>query len=169
MKSIFCAGKFNLNKDKSLSLNERLKEDYRVYLLKDINKFIYSNKDSIILGKFKYNGTFYCEKAINGEYTSTVCKTVLNEEFDAVSKSDIFLAIFDESFSVGTIVELNWAVNLNKKIIICFKNDENSVYDIKSEYWFAIADALKRGKDVKVFSYKTKEELLDLLLNKKIF
>ena len=58
MKSIFCAGNINLNKDKSLNLNERLKEDYRVYLLKDINKLIYSNKDSIILDKFKYNGTF---------------------------------------------------------------------------------------------------------------
>ena len=43
MKSIFCGGKFKLNPDKSLSLEQRIKDDYRVVLLKDVNKFIYND------------------------------------------------------------------------------------------------------------------------------
>ena len=126
MKSIFCGGKFKLKEDKSLKLEERIKEDYRAYLLKDPKKFLYSHTGSIILDKYKYNGTFYCEKASNGDYTSTDCNTVLKEEYKALSESDIFLCVFDDTFSVGTVVELNWAVNLNKEIIICFKKKDNS-------------------------------------------
>ena len=169
MKSIFCGGKFKLNPDKSLTLEQRIKDDYRVVLLKDVNKFIYANSDSIIADQFKYKGTFYCEKASNGEYTSTECNTVLNEEYKALSESDIFLCVFDDTFSVGTVVELNWAVNLNKEIIICFQKKEDSPYSVKSEYWFAIVDALNRTKNVKIFPFGTHEELLDLILNKKIF
>ena len=169
MKSIFCGGKFKLKEDKSLSLAERIKDDYRSHLLKDPNKFLYAHTGSIILDKYKYNGTFYCEKASNGDYTSTECNSVLNEEYKALSNSDIFLCVFDDTFSVGTVVELNWAVNLNKEIIICFQKKENSPYNIKSEYWFAIVDALNRTKNVRIFPFDTNEELLDLILNKKIF
>ena len=169
MKKIFCGGKFNLNKDTSMPLKDRIKEDYRAYLLKDPEKFIYSHEGSIVLDKFIYNGTFYCEKASEGEYTSTECSTVHEEEFKALSNSDIFLCVFDDTFSVGTIVELNWAINLNKDIIICFKRKEDSPYNIKSEYWFAIIDAMKRGKNVKIFPFSSNEELLDLILNSKIF
>ena len=169
MKSIFCGGKFKLKEDKSLSLAERIKEDYRAHLLKDPNKFLYAHTGSIILDKYKYNGTFYCEKASNGDYTSTDCNAVLNEEYKALSESDIFLCVFDDTFSVGTVVELNWAVNLNKEIIICFQKKEDSPYSVKSEYWFAIVDALNRTKNVKIFSFSNNEELLDLILNKKIF
>ena len=169
MKSIFCGGKFKLKEDKSLSLAERIKDDYRSHLLKDPNKFLYAHTGSIILDKYKYNGTFYCEKVSNGDYTSTDCNAVLNEEYKALSESDIFLCVFDDTFSVGTVVELNWAVNLNKEIIICFQKKEDSPYSVKSEYWFAIVDALNRTKNVKIFPFSTHEELLDLILNKKIF
>ena len=169
MKSIFCGGKFKLKEDKSLSLADRIKDDYRSHLLKDPNKFLYAHSGSIILDEFKYNGTFYCEKASNGDYTSTDCNSVLNEEYKALSNSDIFLCVFDDTFSVGTVVELNWAVNLNKEIIICFQKNKNSPYSVKSEYWFAIVDALNRTKNVRIFSFDTNDELLDLILNKKIF
>ena len=169
MKSIFCGGKFRFIGDTSLPLSERIKDDYRSHLLKDPNKFLYAHSGSIILDQFQYNGTFYCEKASNGDYTSTDCNSVLNEEYKAVSKSDIFLCVFDDTFSVGTVVELNWAINLNKEIIICYKKKDDSPYNIQSEYWFAIADALNRTKNVKIFTFNTYEELLDLILNKKIF
>ena len=169
MKSIFCGGKFKISSDKSLPMAERIKEDYRSYLLKDPNKFLYAHSGSIILDQFIYKGTFYCEKASNGDYTSTDCNSVLKEEYKALSESDIFLCVFDDTFSVGTVVELNWAVNLNKEIIICFQNKDDSPYNIKSEYWFAIVDALNRTNNVKIFSFNTYQELLDLILNKKIF
>ena len=79
------------------------------------------------------------------------------------------MCVFDDTFSVGTVVELNWAVNLNKEIIICFQKKDDSPYNIKSEYWFAIVDALNRTKNVKIFPFSTHEELLELILNKKIF
>jgi len=44
---------------------------------------------------------------------------------------------------------------MNKEIIICFKKKDDSPYNIKSEYWFAIVDAINRTKNVKIFPFNT--------------
>ncbi|MBO5179052.1 MAG: nucleoside 2-deoxyribosyltransferase [Clostridia bacterium] len=162
MKKIYFAGKFNLNKDKTLPLDKRLKEDFRSKILGDSKKLTCSDDNLLLNNKYKYAGPFYCEQASNGDYTSTDCNVVLNEEYKAVSNSDIYLAVFDENFSVGTIVELGWAITQNKKIFIFYK-EEDSKYQIKSEYWFAIADALKRGKDVTVYGFDDIDEALRII------
>lgn len=159
MKKVYFAGKFNLTKDKSISLHERLKNDFRSKILGDSRKLTYADKNLKINEKVQYVGPFYCEQASNGNYTSTDCNGVLEEEYKAVNSADVYLAVFDENFSVGTIVELGWAINFQKEILIYYK-EEDSSYEIKSEYWFAIADALKRGKNVKVQGFKNIDEVL---------
>ena len=104
MEKIYFAGKFNLNKDKTLSLDKRLKEDFRSKILEDSKKLTCSDDNLLLNDKYKYAGPFYCEQASNGDYTSTDCNVVLTEEYKAVSNTDIYLALFDENFSVGTIV-----------------------------------------------------------------
>lgn len=162
MKKIYFAGKFNLDKDKSLSLDKRLREDFRSKILGNAKKLTCSDDNLLLNDKYKYAGPFYCEQASNGDYTSTDCNVVLNEEYKAVSNSDIYIAVFDENFSVGTIVELGWAISQNKKIFIFYK-EEDSKYQIKSEYWFAIADALKRGKNVTVYGFDNIGEVLEII------
>ena len=165
MKKIYFAGKFNLNKDKTLSLDKRLEKDFRSKILGDAKKLTCADENLFLNNKYKYAGPFYCEQASNGDYTSTDCNVVLNEEYKAVSNSDIYLAVFDENFSVGTIVELGWAITQNRKIYILYK-EENSKYQIKSEYWFAIADALKRGKDITVYVFANIDEALKIMREK---
>ncbi len=160
MKKIYFAGKFNLIKDKSIPLCERLINDFRSLILGDSKKLTYADNNLLLSANCKYSGPFYCEQASNGDYTSTDCNEVLNAEYSSVKDSDIYLALFDENFSVGTIVELGWALNLNKDIIIYYKL-EDSNYAIKSEYWFAIADALKRSKKVKLYSFKDINEAVE--------
>lgn len=161
-KKIYFAGKFNLSKDKNLPLHERLVNDFRSIILKDAKLMVQASKNLKLNNHYIYNGPFYCEEASNGNFTSTDCNVVLNAEFEAVKNSDIYLVVFNSSFSVGSIVELEWALNLKKEIVI-FYQEEASNYTIKSEYWFAIADALNKSKKVKVYHYKNDSDLCKLI------
>jgi nucleoside 2-deoxyribosyltransferase len=160
MRKIYFAGKFNLTKDKNVPLCERLINDFRVKILGDPIKLTHVSSDLYLNDKYQYIGPFYCEQASNGDFTSTDCNVVLNAEYEAVISSDVYLAVFDENFSVGTVVELGWALRMDKEIVIFYK-EEDSDYEIKSEYWFAIADALKRGKKVKVYKFNN----IDTVIN----
>lgn len=163
LPKIYIAAKFNKNKLENGKLS--LKNDFRVDLIGDENKFINFNNQSFIIDKnnkpkYQYVGPFYCEQASNGDFTSTDCNVVLDSEYKAISNCDVYCAVFDENFSVGTIVELSWAINMNKDIIILYKEEE-SEYEIKSEYWFAILDALKRSNKVKIFSFNEQKEVIE--------
>ncbi len=153
MEKVYFAGKFNLLKNKNQTLEERLVNDYRAYILSSSKKLTYATENLKLDDKYIYKGPFYCEQASNGDFTSTDCNTVINAEYNAIKDCDIYFAFLDENFSVGTIVELGWAINMDKKIIIFYK-EEASKYQIKSEYWFAIADAMKRSNKVKVCKIK---------------
>ena len=145
MKRIYFAGKFNIIKNDNLPLEERLIHDFRSKILGSSKKLIYADDNLILDNGYIYSGPFYCEQASNGDFTSTDCNVVLNSEYKAVSKCDIYFVLFDRKFSVGSIVELGWALEMNKDIVI-FYEEEESEHDIKSEYWFAIANALSRSK-----------------------
>ena len=162
MKKVYFAGKFNLINDKSLSLEERLVNDFRSILLGDSYLLTYA-KDNLKLNEnYIYMGPFYCEQASNGDFTSTDCNVVLENEYKAVIDSDIYVVVFGDSFSVGSIVELNWALENNKEIVIIYK-EEKLKYTIKSEYWFAIANALKRSNNVKLYKYSDDFEINQIL------
>lgn len=162
MKKVYFAGKFDLLKDKSLSLKERLVHDFRSILLGDSYLLTFAQENLKLNDDYIYAGPFYCEQASNGDYTSTDCNVVLENEYDAVLNSDIYIAVFGENFSVGTIVELDWALDCNKDVVILYQ-EEDSNYTIKSEYWFAIANALRRKKDIKIYKYKNVSEINEIL------
>ena len=162
MRKIYFAGKFNKIKDKTLSLEAQLENDYRSKLLGTSKLLTYANDNLVVDNKYIYQGPFYCEQASTGDYTSTDCNTVINAEYKAICDSDMVLVVFDEDFSVGSVVELGWAINQDKEIVILYK-EEASQYEIKSEYWFAIADAIKRGNKVDIYQYKNNEDLLPLI------
>lgn len=168
MKKIYFASKFNLLKDKKLPLEQRLVNDFRAIILQTPKKLTYADDNLLINNKYVYKGPFYCEQASNGDFTSTDCNVVLEAEYKAVSESDIYFALFDQNFSVGTIVELAWAIAMDKEIIIFYKEEESS-YQIKSEYWFAIADAMRRSKNVKVYKFREIKEVIEEIEKGEIF
>lgn len=161
-KTVYCAGKFTMHKDRSLPLEERLTEDYRSVLLGDSAKLVKYDPELTVFGDYRYGGPFYCEQASEGVFTSTDCVAVLTAERASVENCDIYVAVFGESFSVGTVVELGWAIEFNKSIIILYKRQE-SAYSISSEYWFAIADAMQRSKKVRISPYNEENEIPSLL------
>ena len=154
MKKVYFAGKFNKLPNKKLPLAQRLVNDFRTKLLGAPERLVYAKENPIIYHRFVYTGPFYSEQASNGDYTSTDCETVLRAEAEAISKSDIYLVVFGDQFSVGSVVELGWALA---------QNNESSVYAIRSEYWFAIADALSKSTKVKLFPYRRKNVPLSLI------
>ncbi len=160
MKKIYFGGKFSLLPDPSLPLAERLSADYRTRLTGDI---LYYRDDLIVKNAFHYLGPFYSEKASDGDFTSTDCNTVLNAEARSVAECDVFVAVFGEDFSVGTVVELGWAIEKNKEIVILYREDPASLYSIQSDYWFAIADALARGEHVRLYPYHEEDEIVRIL------
>ncbi len=162
MKKVYLAGKFNLIKNNDLSLSEKLVNDFRAILLGNAHLLTFAQENLKLNEKYIYSGPFYCEQASNGDYTSTDCNVVLENEYKAVLDSDIYVAVFGEKFSVGTIVELDWALENNKEIIILYQ-EEDSNYTIKSDYWFAIANALKRNNKIKLYKYKNDDEVVKYL------
>ena len=162
MRKIYFAGKFNKIKDKTLSLEAQLENDYRSKLLGTSKLLTYANDNLVVDNKYIYQGPFYCERASTGDYTSTDCNTVINTEYKAICDSDMVLVVFDEDFSVGSVVELGWAINQDKEIIILYK-EEASQYEIKSEYWFAIADALKRSQNIEVYRYEKQDDVQQVI------
>ena len=162
MKKIYFAGKFNKIKQPNISLENSLQNDFRSKLLGS-SKLLTHHQDKLIINNsFQYAGPFYCEKASNGNFTSTDCKEILNAEYNLIKNSDTLIAVFSETFSPGTIVELGWALNQNKQIIILYQ-EEASCYDIKSEYWFAIADAIKRSNNLTILKYNDYSEIVPLI------
>ena len=57
---------------------------------------------------------------------------------------------------------------MNKQIIIFYKEEESN-YDIKSEYWFAIANALKRSKKVKVYKFNDMNKIIEMVKEGVVF
>ena len=168
MQKVYFAGKFNIEKDFTKKLSDRLENDYRAKVLGGGEKLSIPSDKLFITNKILYSGPFYCEQASNGNFTSTDCNAVIDSEFKAVIECDTYFAVFDESFSVGTIVELGWAIE-NKKDIIIFYKEEESSYAIKSDYWFAICDAIKRAKKIKVLSFKDINKVIEIIKNGEIF
>lgn len=168
MKRIYFAGKFKLYENKSLPLAKRLEQDFRAKILENSEKLTYADDNLKLKNGFIYSGPFYCEQASNGDFTSTDCNVVLKAEYEAVSNSDIYFALFDQKFSVGTIVELDWAIEMNKEIVIFYKEEE-SEHDIKSEYWFAIANALSKSDKVKIFKFNDINKVVDMIKEGVIF
>ena len=170
MKRIYFAGKFKLNKNKNknVPLSKRLEQDFRAKLLENSEKLTYAVENLRLDNGHIYSGPFYCEQASNGDFTSMDCNAVLNAEHEAVKNSDVYFALFDQKFSVGTIVELDWAIEMDKEIII-FYEEEESEHDIKSEYWFAIANALSKSNKVKVFKFNDINEVVNIIKEGVIF
>ena len=162
MKKIYFAGKFNKSKEKNIPLSEQLKNDYRSKLLKSSQLLTTPTKDLKLNTNTIYSGPFYCEEASFGNFTSTDCNVILKEEYKAIKNSDALVVVFDENFSVGSIVELSWALELNKEIIILYQEEEGA-YQIKSEYWFAILNAKLKNPKTQIMNFKTKSELFDKL------
>lgn len=168
-KRVYFAGKFNLLKDKNKTLSERLVNDYRSIILGSSEKLTLAKEGTYTTKGIEYMGPFYCEQASNGDYTSTDCNIVLENEYKSVSNSEVYLVVFDEDFSVGSVVELSWALEQDKEIIIFYKEEAKGNYTIQSDYWFAIANALHQSNKVKVFSFNSIQEVIDKIIKGEIF
>ncbi len=161
---VYFGGKFKKENHPGQDMAKRLRNDYRAILLGDPARMVHSAPDVKLDNKYIYAGPFYCEQASNGDFTSTECNIVATTEAAAVANADIFIAVFDESCAVGTVVELGWAINWDKDIYILYKR-QDCEYSIKSEYWFAIIDAQLRAKKVRVFSYDNTDQVIEIITN----
>ena len=164
MKKVYLAGKFIKSPEFARDIVQGFRNDFRAILLGDAKKMIYADDDVQINSKYSYVGPFWYERAPDGGISATDCDTVIVAESREVSICDIFIAVFGEDISPGAIVELGWALNQNKEIYILYKI-QDSVHQIKSEHWFAIADAMRRDKNIKAFSYNSTDEIVPIISN----
>ena len=164
MENIYFGGKFGKSKKYS-ALEQILKNDYRAKILKNKTHMAYYIPNLKINDRYTYSGPFYCEQNEKGATSTTNCDIVLNSEFNQVKNCDIFVCVFDTNFSIGSVVELGWALNMNKKIFILYRKTP-SAHEIPSEYWFAIADAKRRNNHVAIFEYNSKKEMLQTIKQK---
>lgn len=164
MKKVYMAGKFNKSDERHLGLAMRLRNDWRANLLGNPDRLVNAADNVQLNDKYAYCGPFYCEQASNGNFTSTDCKTVVSAERAAVDNCDVFVATLDENYSPGTIVEIGWALNAHKDVWILYRA-QDSKYTIKSEHWFAIADAQMRDSRTHVAVYQSPAEMMQIIKN----
>ncbi len=162
MKKIYFAGKFNKKHDNNLLLSEQLKNDYRSKLLNSSKLLTTPTQNLKLSPNIIYQGPFYCEEASLGNFTSSDCYVILTAEQKAIKEADTLLVVFDKNFSVGSIVELSWALEYNKEIIIFYKEEEGT-YQIKSDYWFAILNAKLKNPHTQIIPYQRNKELIPLI------
>ena len=165
MKKVYLSGKFNKTTEENTTMARRLRNDYRSLMLGDAARLTHAADNVKLNDKYLYSGPFYCEQASTGEFTSTECTVVVAAEYAAVKNCDVFIAVFDENDTPGTVVELGWALDAGKEIYILYKPSD-SKYTIQSEHWFPIADAQMRDNNAQVFAYANTAEMLDIIKNK---
>ena len=167
MKKVYFAGTFTLKEASSLLLADRLRDDYRALLLGDPHKMINYQPHLLLRIEesfFHYVGPFYCEEAVNGDFSSTDCEIVVRQEYKQVMEADLVVCVFDTWPSVGTVVELEWAIQLNKRIIIIYEIEETE-YTLPTGLWFAIQDAMQRAANVIIRNYKERSEVISIIKN----
>ncbi len=81
----------------------------------------------------------------------------------------MFFRVLDASFSVGTVVEIEWAIQNKKPIIIFYKADQGKKYDFRSEYWFVIADVKDRAQKSLIVEYTLQTEVVNAVLQGNVF
>lgn len=155
-------------KDKKEDGSSSFENDFRVSLIGDHDSFVNYNNHSFIRdknGKLKYQyiGPFYNEKASSGEITSTDCKIVVDTENKLIEQCDVFIAYFDDTLSPGGITELIYAVLLQKKIVIIFKEEGNIEYALRTSNWYPITFALEKSTDCKVIKVKDDSEVINII------
>ena len=161
---VYIAAKFKLQGNGSLA--DKLKNDIRSLILESSKKLtINTGYVKIPYSKSLYTGPFYCEQASNGNYTSTDCNTVVTEELKAVANSDVFIVYLDENYSCGSITELIYAAEHNKKIVIIYKEESDIKYETKSEHWFAITAVKQLSKNVIIKQVKDDYEAVQEIKN----
>jgi len=165
MKKFYFGGKFN-KKEKAYSgqaLSERLSNDYRAKLLGDSTLLTYASEGLKLNDNMEYVGCFYCEKASDGHFTSVDCNEVVKSELEAIDRSDVFIAYFDENFSAGTIAELIYASVKNKEIRIFYK-ETATTYSIHSEYWFPMVMGSQLNKSLIMTKVESADEMLKIIM-----
>lgn len=167
MEKVYFAGTFDIKDDVSLLLSDRLENDYRALLLGNSHEMINYQPDLLLKIEeqyFHYIGPFYCEKAVNGDFTSVDCEVVVRQEYRQVMDADLVVCVFDTWPSVGTVVELEWAIQLKKRIIIVYEIEETE-YTLPTGLWFVIQDAIQRCDNVVIRNYKEKNEVVSIVKN----
>ena len=171
MKKVFLSGRFDksahffsdITNGEKCVLDKELKNDFRVKLLGDIERLLYPC-DAVINHKYRYVGPFWFERDTDDTFTDKDYKTIVSEEMREISTCDIFIIVLSEGSISGSVCELCYALENKKEVYILYKIQE-SICEIKSEHWFVIADAIRRDKNVKIFSYENSEEILSIINN----
>ena len=163
MKNVFFGGKFSLQDGPDLPLAQRLAGDYRSLLLGDPARIVQATDAWWVNDHIHYGGTFYCEQASDGQFSSTDCMVVNEAEYRAVMGCDCLVAVLDQSFSCGTVVEIEWALAHGVPIVIFYRPERTRPYQYKSEYWFVIADAVRRDARTKVYAFADIAEVVRCL------
>ena len=161
MKKIYFAGHFYKTHD-ATDVAQMLRFDYRAKLLGTPEHMAYHCDNLRINDKYLYCGPFYIEKTSDGKISATDSEVVISTEYSQVKSCDIFVVVFDKSLSTGAVTELAWAINHKKQIYILYIKQPSS-HDIKSDYWFAIADAIRRNKNTTVIAYKKESEIIEII------
>ena len=155
MKKIYIAQRFEFDSNGSLKNDLRsLLLGSEKYLLDDSGKTINFLRD-----EYKYVGPFFNEKAAEHDLSASFGEIVVAAEKKAIDNCDVFVAIFDNEVSPGTVTELIYALMKHKKCYMFYYVDKN-----RSENWFPIEFAKKLG--VIDISFNNKEEFKQDILKK---
>ena len=155
MKKIYIAQRFEFDSNGSLKNDLRsLLLGSEKYLLDDCDKTV-----SFLGDKYKYVGPFFNEKAAEHDLVASFGKIVVDAEKKSIDDCDVFVAIFDNEVSPGTVTELIYALMSHKKCYMFYYVDDN-----RSENWFPIEFAKKLG--VVDISFNNKENFKQDILNK---
>lgn len=148
MKKIYIAKRFEFDESHSL------KRDLRSLLLGDESFLLEDHSKTLkfLDGEYLYTGPFFNEKAAEHDLSASFGRIVVEAEKKSIDECDVFVVIFDNEVSPGSVTELIYAAMSGKTCHIFYQEDGN-----KSENWFPIEFVKTLGiratpfKDMKEF------------------
>ena len=129
MEYLYCGGRFDFDY-RDADFEEKAVRDYRAILLNDVNKLL-RNSDTVILsGHLAYIGPYYFET------DGMLDRDIVEVEKRQIERCTIAVFLLDNSPCPGTIAEMVYAAELQKRILIFYVRNENETESaLRSLLW----------------------------------
>lgn len=130
MEYLYCGGRFDFDY-RDADFEEKAVRDYRAILLNDVNKLL-RNSDTVILsGHLAYIGPYYFET------DGMLDRDIVEVEKRQIERCTIAVFLLDNSPCPGTIAEMVYAAELQKRVLIFYVRNENETESaLRSLFWY---------------------------------
>ena len=130
MEYVYCGGRFDFDY-LDADFEKKAEEDYRAILLNDVSKLLRNSGTVILSSRMAYIGPYYFES------DGMLDRDIVEVEKRQIERCTIAVFLLDNSPCPGTIAEMVYAAELQKRVRIFYVRNENETESaLRSLFWY---------------------------------